>query len=362
MAVIDRGDRSRRWFGRQLSGGIHLASGLLAYRRIAGCWCGGADCIAKPRRRLASSAYQSLRRDCPGRWCRGDHRTSNRGPRGPLKEPGQSLRSTLTTSCDDSDDHPDDHEGNPHNRENGEDLAEHAANADVLFVGVVDTRCLNVPLGLVTQVPGDRGEDRDEDAEDSEDQDQGALRVLLYRRRSVWLTVRRRLTGRLVLLRGRVGTLPGLRIRTLAGLRIGRLAGLRVRGLAGLLVRSLPRRRVGSLRAWLGLRLLLFVRVGHAAYCSLHRSPGPANRPGPPDRHKLLIPTAAKKKPKMSHMTITIARKTSAMIVTILPRIRPALIFDSLEYRTPDARISFIAFAPRYHAMAAKTLKKTPMI
>ena len=50
------------------------------------------------------------------------------------------------------------------------------------------------------------------------------------------------------------------------------------------------------------------------------------------------------------------------MIVTILPRIRPVLIFDSLEYRMPVAWISFIAFAPRYQAMAPKRLKKMPMM
>ena len=94
----------------------------------------------------------------------------------------QLKHSAALSSCDDSDHDPeDDHENNGHDGDDREDLAEHPANADILLIRVLDTRRLDFLLGLVSEVPGDRREDCDEDSEDPEDQDQGSLRVLLRR-------------------------------------------------------------------------------------------------------------------------------------------------------------------------------------
>ena len=53
------------------------------------------------------------------------------------------------TRGNESDDDPDDHKGDPDNGKNGKDLAKHAANADVLLIGVMDARRLNIRLCLI---------------------------------------------------------------------------------------------------------------------------------------------------------------------------------------------------------------------
>jgi hypothetical protein len=53
------------------------------------------------------------------------------------------------TRGNEGDDDPDDHKGDPDNGKNGKDLAKHAANADVLLIGVMDARRLNVRLCLI---------------------------------------------------------------------------------------------------------------------------------------------------------------------------------------------------------------------
>jgi len=139
-----------------------------------------------------------------------------------------NLPAGLARRDDGDDDRDDDRENNGYQRDDGEDLAQHPANADVLLIAVLNAGRLHLFFGLVSQVPRDGGEDGDEDAEDPENQDQRSLRMLL-RGRSVRLAIwhRRLLT---VWLR-----LPSRRV--------------------------LPR-RIGSLRARLSLRLF-FVRVGH---------------------------------------------------------------------------------------------------
>jgi hypothetical protein len=53
---------------------------------------------------------------------------------------------------------------------------------------------------------------------------------------------------------------------------------------------------------------------------------------------------------------------TSQTMLRIMPRMRPALTFDSLEYGMPDARISFLALLPRYQAIGAKIVTKIPIM
>jgi hypothetical protein len=157
------------------------------------------------------------------------------------------MSAALARSDSDDDDGDDDRERDGHQGDDRKDLAQHAADADVLFIGVLDARRLDLLLGLVAQVPGDRGEDRDENAEDPEDQDQGSLWVLLWRCAVGLLAVWHRLAAGL--------ELPGLSVRV----------GWARLGLPGLTVRA-------GWWARLGLRIV-FVRIGHGPHCCLCAPP-----------------------------------------------------------------------------------------
>jgi len=65
--------------------------------------------------------------------------------------------------------------------DNAEDHSQDAAGIHVRFIGVLDARRLHFLPGFAAQVPGNRGEDRDEDTDNAEDQDQRSLRVLPLR-------------------------------------------------------------------------------------------------------------------------------------------------------------------------------------
>jgi hypothetical protein len=64
----------------------------------------------------------------------------------------------------------------------------------------------------------------------------------------------------------------------------------------------------------------------------------------------------------MMVMMIVRTMDTRAMIVKILPSIRPMLTFCSLLYWMPDALMSFLALLPKYQAIGAKIVMKMPWI